>query len=370
MNNLRILPGTTKINLLDLDRQALAAFCQHLGEKPFRAVQLLKWLHKNGNTDFDTMTDLSKDFRKLLQENATLQTMDIVFTKTAKDGTYKWLLRLKDGNCIETVYIPEANRGTLCVSSQVGCALNCSFCATGKQGFNRNLTTSEIIGQLWLANKQLALVYPDRSHIITNVVLMGMGEPLLNYAAVLRAINLMMDDDAYGLSKYRVTLSTSGVIPLMQRLKVESPVSLAVSLHAPNNALRDILVPLNKKYPLEALMPVCKDYYAKEPRRAVTFEYVMLDNVNDSPALAKELVNLLRGIPCKVNLIPFNPFPNIGYKRSSLSAIQGFQEILTRAGINTIVRKTRGEDIEAACGQLVGQVEDRIRRKAKLSASS
>lgn len=340
------------INLLDLDLAGLRALAEKLGEKPYRGLQLLQWLHQHSVADIDQMSNLSKAFRAKLSEVAEVRLPEIAFEQAASDGTYKWLLRMHDGNAIETVYIPERDRGTLCVSSQVGCALNCSFCATGKEGFNRNLTLGEIIGQVWIASRKVK---------VTNVVMMGMGEPLLNYDAVLSAMDIMMSDHGYGLSKYRVTLSTSGVIPAMLKLQKDSPASLAVSLHAPNNALRNQLVPLNKKYPLEQLMPVCRDYFAGTKRK-VTFEYVMLDGINDTVQHARELVKLIRDIPCKMNLIPFNPFPKTNYQTSSATAIDKFQRILVDAGINTRVRRTRGEDIDAACGQLAGSIQDRTGR--------
>ncbi|QLH42997.1 MAG: 23S rRNA (adenine(2503)-C(2))-methyltransferase RlmN [Coxiellaceae bacterium] len=354
--------STAKVNLLNYDLAAMTEWVQQKGEKPFRAKQLIKWIHKHGITDFNLMTDLSKPFREYLLNAAEVKPLEVAVEKQAMDGTCKWLMRLPDGNCVETVFIPEPKRGTLCVSSQVGCALDCSFCSTGKQGFNRNLTVAEIIGQVWLAKQRLAELQPERLQAITNVVMMGMGEPLLNFEAVVSAMSLMMDDLAYNLSKHRVTLSTSGVLPAMKRLKEISPVALAVSLHAPNDELRNQLVPINKKYPISELIAICRDYFADEPRREVMFEYVMLDGINDSPLHAKQLVRLLQGMACKLNLIPFNPFPNTHYQRSKPEAIAQFQRIVTSAGIHTTVRRTRGDDIDAACGQLVGEVEDRTRR--------
>ncbi len=343
-----------RVNLLDFDRKNLIQFFEAQGEKSFRATQLFQWIHHFGVTNFDEMTNLSKSLRQKMQDIGTIELPEVVTEQVSKDGTRKWVLRLKDKNCIEMVFIPEDDRGTLCVSSQVGCALNCSFCSTGKQGFNRNLTTAEIVGQIWLAK---------RKEPVTNVVMMGMGEPLLNFDNVVKAMDVMMDDFGYGLSKRRVTLSTSGVIPAMKMLQEISDVSLAVSLHAPTDELRDILVPINKKYPLSELMDVCRTYFKDEPRRKITFEYVMLEGVNDKKQHAHALIQLLKDVPAKVNLIPFNPFPYTQYKRSPLSVINAFRDILMQAGIMTITRKTRGDDIDAACGQLVGDVNDKTKRK-------
>jgi 23S rRNA (adenine2503-C2)-methyltransferase len=356
---------TKSVNLLDYNYKQMRQLMSDIGEKPFRAQQLMQWIHQAGITDFAEMTNLSKSFRQHLEEVAVIRLPDILSQQVSEDGTYKWLLTLECGNSIETVYIPEAGRGTLCVSSQVGCALNCSFCSTGKQGFNRNLTTAEIIGQVRLAVRELSNSNGAHDRRVTNVVMMGMGEPLLNYDNVVSAMDIMMDDYAYGLSKYRVTLSTSGVIPDMERLSEESAVSLAVSLHAPNDELRNILVPINKKYPLEMLMDTCTRYYHKEPKRVVTFEYVMLKGVNDQPEHAEQLIKLLRNVPSKVNLIPFNPFPHTEYERSSKKAIDAFRDKLIAKGINTITRKTRGDDIDAACGQLAGEVKDRTSRSSR-----
>jgi 23S rRNA (adenine2503-C2)-methyltransferase len=353
------------VNLLNFARPDLEKLLLDMGEKPFRATQIIKWIHQAGLTDFQAMTNLSKSLRQKLTENTVIKSPDVVWDRTSPDGTRKWLLRLFDGNCIETVFIPEQNRGTLCISSQVGCALNCSFCSTAKQGFNRNLSVAEIIGQVLIAQTCLTKDHPAKEKVITNIVLMGMGEPLLNFDNVLSAMHLMLDDFAYNISKYRVTLSTSGLVPQMLRLKELSSVSLAVSLHAPNDELRNQLVPINKKYPLSQLMEVCKHYYEKEPRRVVTFEYVMLEDVNDSEQHAKQLVKLIANVPCKMNLIPFNPFPHSGYRRSKLETILHFQKIIAGAGINTTIRKTRGEKIDAACGQLVGQIQDRTNRSRK-----
>lgn len=349
-------------NILDCNRAQLVDFLRELGEKPFRAQQILKWVHQQGVTDFDQMNNLSKSLREKLSQCAEIKLPEVVYDSQSNDGTQKWLLKLACGNCIEAVYIPEASRGTLCVSSQVGCALNCSFCSTAKQGFNRNLSTAEIIGQLWVAVRRLSKTSGVHDKRVTNIVMMGMGEPLLNFDNVVAAMDLMMDDFAYGLSKRRVTLSTSGVIPQMEALKKISPVSLAVSLHAPNDALRNELVPINKKYPLEELMGVCKHYFDSEPRRKVTFEYVMLAGVNDGMIHAKQLVKCLEGVPAKLNLIPFNPFPGTDYICSSQAKINAFRDHLVSKGINTITRKTRGDDIDAACGQLAGKVNDRTKR--------
>jgi 23S rRNA (adenine2503-C2)-methyltransferase len=358
-----------KTNLLGLSRKSLTDFMLSLGEKPYRAQQILQWIHFNGAEDIHAMTNLSKAFRTKLVEIAEVKTPEVAFESTASDGTHKWVLRLDDGNCIETIFIPETTRGTLCISSQVGCTLNCDFCSTGKQGFSRNLTSAEIIGQLWVAARHLSKQNGLHDHAVTNVVMMGMGEPLLNFEPVVNAMNIMLDDFGYGLSKRRVTLSTAGVVPMMYKLREVSDVALAVSLHAPNDELRNILVPLNKKYPLKELMEACKAYFQDEKRRYVTMEYVMLAGVNDSALHAKQLIKLLEGVRAKVNLIPFNPFPCTSYKRSDPATIHSFQTILTDAGVNTIVRKTRGDDIDAACGQLVGKVQDRTRRSERHRAS-
>ncbi|MEJ2574586.1 MAG: 23S rRNA (adenine(2503)-C(2))-methyltransferase RlmN [Gammaproteobacteria bacterium] len=353
-----------KVNLLNFDRQALEAFFTAAGEKAFRATQVLQWVHQRGIDDFAAMSNLSMALRARLQDTAEIRVPELVMEQGSRDGTRKWLLKLDGGNCIETVFIPEMDRGTLCVSSQVGCSLNCRFCSTAQQGFNRNLTTAEIIGQLLVAYRALGDT-PKGERRISNVVLMGMGEPLLNFDNVVRAMNIMTDDFAYGLSKRRVTLSTAGMVPMIDRLREVCHVSLAVSLHAPNDALRDELVPLNRKYPIAELLAACKRYVAGAPHRKVTFEYVMLDGVNDSPAHARELVGVLEGVPAKINLIPFNPFPNTSYACSSSAAIDAFRHIVTRAGLVTVTRKTRGDDIDAACGQLVGKVMDRTRRSRR-----
>lgn len=352
-----------KVNLLNLDQQALKAFFAARSEKAFRASQLLKWLYHHGVDDIDTMSNLGKALRAKLKEECEVVMPEVVYEQASEDGTVKWLLRLADGNCIETVYIPERERGTLCLSSQVGCTLNCSFCSTARQGFNRNLEVHEIISQLRLAARTLGR-RGKQGRTITNVVMMGMGEPLLNFDNVVSAMDLMMDDLAFGLSKRRITLSTAGVVPALDRLREVSDVSLAISLHATNDVLRDQLVPINKKYPIKALLAACQRYIEGKPHRKITFEYVMLDGVNDTVAEAKKLSRLLEGIPSKVNLIPFNPFPGTDYKPSRREVMDRFQESLIKTGVVTIRRKTRGEDIDAACGQLVGKVQDRTRRSA------
>lgn len=351
-----------KINLLGLDKKSMQDFFVSAGEKPYRADQIIKWIHFNGVSDFNQMTNISKVLRKKLAEMAEITLPQVIFEKEAADGTYKWLLRLFDGNCIETVYIPEKTRGTLCISSQVGCILNCDFCSTGKQGFNRNLSTAEIMSQLWIAVRKLSKMNGIHDHAVTNVVMMGMGEPLLNLDNVLPALNLMLEDFAYGLSKRRVTVSTAGVIPAMKQLREASDVALAVSLHAPNDELRNKIVPLNKKYPLRELMSVCREYFKDDNRRSITMEYVMLKEVNDTPEHARQLIKILTDVPAKVNLIPFNPFPHADYQRSDDHVIQRFRDILMKAGLNTTIRRTRGDDIDAACGQLVGEVKDRTKR--------
>ena len=351
-----------KANLLGMDAAALARFFAEQGEKPFRARQLLHWVHQSGEHDFSRMSDLAKALRGKLATSACVGAPQIVGDTLAADGTRKWLLKVDGANAVEAVFIPEAERGTLCVSSQAGCVLDCAFCSTGKQGFNRNLSSAEIVGQLWLANRLLREQGLERP--ITNVVLMGMGEPLLNLDNVLPALRLMLDDNAYGLSRRRVTVSTSGVVPEMDRLRDECPVALAVSLHAPNDALRDRLVPVNRKYPLRELLAACRRYLEKAPRDFVTFEYVMLEGVNDADEHARELVALARKVRCKFNLIPFNPFPGSGFRRSDAERIRRFASLLQRAGLTVTTRKTRGDDIAAACGQLAGDVADRTRRRA------
>lgn len=349
-------------NLLGLDRAGLEAFFIANGDKKFRATQVMKWIHQLGVTDFQQMNNLSKELRNKLTDISCIQNLQITKDQISNDGTRKWLLQLPDGNHIEAVFIPENDRGTLCVSSQVGCALDCSFCSTGRQGFNRNLTTAEIISQVWLAAHLLEEEKkPGRK--ITNVVMMGMGEPLLNFDNVVSAVRIMMDDFAYGLSKRRVTVSTAGVVPAMDRLGDTLDMRLAVSLHATNDELRNELVPVNKKYPLKELMAACRRFIDKQNSRSrITFEYVLLDGVNDKPEHARELIKLLKGIPTLMNLIPFNPFEGSGYSTSSKQAVSRFSEILHNAGMTTVVRKTRGEDIDAACGQLAGKIEDKSRR--------
>jgi 23S rRNA (adenine2503-C2)-methyltransferase len=371
-----------RANLLDYDLEGLARFCERLGEKRFRAVQLFRWIHQRGASDFEAMSDLAKSLREKLKTGAMVQAMPVVSQQVSADGTIKWLFDVGAGDAIEAVYIPEADRGTLCVSSQAGCAVACRFCSTGHQGFSRNLTAGEIIAQLWFAEHFLRKHLGRDERIISNVVMMGMGEPLQNYAELLPALRTMLDDHAYGLSRRRVTVSTSGMVPIMDRLGQDCPVALAVSLHAPQDALRDDLVPLNKKYPLDELMRACERYLAVAPRDFITFEYCMLNGVNDTPAMAQELIALLRRYGqgragwCKLNLIPFNPFPASGLQRSTPAAVTAFARSLNDAGIISTVRKTRGDDIDAACGQLAGEVRDRTRvmlrmdkRKAREIAS-
>lgn len=362
-----------QVNLLDFDLNALVSWFAERGEKPFRARQVMRWLHREGCDDFDLMTDVAKSLRARLHAEAYIKAPTPLRDAVSVDGTRKWLLDVGAGNAVETVFIPEVNRGTLCISSQAGCALDCAFCSTGKQGFNRNLSAAEIIGQLWLANRQLGATRAaedkasedgelHNGRVISNVVMMGMGEPLANFDNVVTALRVMLDDHAYGLSRRRVTVSTSGIVPAMDRLRDACPVALAVSLHAPDDALRDRLVPINMKYPLRKLMAACNRYLEKAPRDFVTFEYVMLDGVNDSDMQARQLLALVRDVPCKFNLIPFNPFQNSGFQRASTERIQRFAGILANAGVVTTVRKTRGDDVDAACGQLAGQVLDRTQR--------
>lgn len=353
-------------NLLDFDLEGLAAFCERLGEKRFRATQLFRWIHQKGATDFDQMSDLAKSLREKLKTSAHLQALPVISQHESADGTIKWLFDVGDGNAVEAVFIPEDDRGTLCVSSQAGCAVGCRFCSTGHQGFSRNLGTGEIVAQLWFAEHFLRRHLHTTDRVISNVVMMGMGEPLQNYSALVPALRVMLDDHGYGLSRRRVTVSTSGVVPMMDRLGQDCPVALAVSLHAPNDTLRDNLVPLNRKYPLAELLDACNRYLAHAPRDFITFEYCMLDGVNDQPEHARQLVDLVRhhgagGVSCKLNLIPFNPFPASGLLRSPQNQVQAFAKILIDAGIVTTVRKTRGDDIDAACGQLAGDVRDRTR---------
>ena len=353
------------VNLLDFDAQGLTNWCEQQGEKPFRARQLLRWVHQRGESDFDAMTDIAKSFREKLKLLGGVSPAPTLSDKLSDDGTRKFLFDVGTGNAIETVFIPEADRGTLCVSSQAGCALECAFCSTGRQGFNRNLSTAEIIGQLWQANRLLmqgVRTGQSSDRVISNVVMMGMGEPLTNFDNLIPALKLMLDDNAYGLSRRRVTVSTSGIVPAMDKLAAACPVALAVSLHAPTDALRDQLVPINRKYPLAQLMAACRRYLQHAPRDFITFEYVMLDGVNDSDELAHALVDLVQDVPCKLNLIPFNPFPDSGFKRSPRERIRRFGEILQQAGVVTTTRKTRGDDIDAACGQLAGQVKDKTKR--------
>ncbi|MBP8061439.1 MAG: 23S rRNA (adenine(2503)-C(2))-methyltransferase RlmN [Polaromonas sp.] len=351
-------------NLLDFDLDALAAFCEQLGEKRFRATQLFRWIHQRGATDFGQMTDLAKSLRGKLAGTAHIEGLKVLSRHDSADGTVKWLFDVGAGDVIETVFIPEADRGTLCISSQAGCAVGCRFCSTGHQGFSRNLSTAEIIAQLWFAEHFLRQHLGRDERVISNVVMMGMGEPLQNYAQLLPALRIMLDDHAYGLSRRRVTVSTSGVVPMMDRLGQDCPVALAVSLHAPEDALRDNLVPLNRKYPIAELLQACARYQTHAPRDFITFEYCMLDGVNDQPEHARQLVALMRqhavnGLACKFNLIPFNPFPASGLLRSPMPQVMAFAKILLDAGIVTTVRKTRGDDIDAACGQLAGDVQDR-----------
>lgn len=359
-----ILPETktAKVNLLGYDLQHMQAFFTAIGEQPFRAVQVMKWIHQYGIDDFAEMTNVSKTLKARLSEVATIRAPEIIMQQKSADGTQKWLLRLDSGNSIETVFIPEPGRGTLCVSSQVGCALDCGFCSTARQGFNRNLSSDEIIAQIWAANKALGRD-PKGNRVITNVVLMGMGEPLLNFDNVVEAIHIMLEDNAYGLSKRRVTISTAGVVPALKKLREECDVSLAISLHAPNDIIRNEIVPLNKKYPIRELLDACRYYFSGDTKmKQFTIEYVMLAGVNDSAEHANELARLLKALPCKINLIPFNPFPGSDYKCSKIQVINRFRDILQRAGYVTVIRKTRGDDIDAACGQLAGKVKDKSRR--------
>ncbi|HKC45715.1 MAG TPA: 23S rRNA (adenine(2503)-C(2))-methyltransferase RlmN [Burkholderiales bacterium] len=350
-----------RTNLLGLDRDALAAFFADLGEKPFRVNQLLRWVHRFGESDFARMTDLAKGLREALARAAEIAPPPVLSDTTAADGTRKWLLDVGAANAVEAVFIPEPSRGTLCVSTQAGCTMACRFCSTGRQGFNRNLTVAEIIGQLWLANRELGATHGEE-RAISNVVLMGMGEPLLNFDNVVPALGLMLDDHAYGLSRRRVTVSTVGIVPMIDRLRDECPVALAVSLHAPNDALRSRLIPVNEKYPLAELLAACRRYLERSPRDFITFEYVMLDGINDSEAHARDLVGLVADVPCKFNLIPFNAFAESGFRRSPPAVIRRFAERLLAAGIVCTTRRTRGDDIDAACGQLAGRVQDRTRR--------
>ncbi len=359
-------------NLLEFDLEGLAVFCEGLGEKRFRATQLFRWIHQRGASDFDQMTDLAKSLREKLKTSAHIAALPVISQHMSADGTIKWLFDVGDGNAVESVFIPEDDRGTLCVSSQAGCAVGCRFCSTGHQGFSRNLSTAEILAQLWFAEHFLRkhLNTPDR--VISNVVMMGMGEPLQNYSALVPALKAMLDDHGYGLSRRRVTVSTSGVVPMIDRLAQDCPVALAVSLHAPFDDLRDNLVPLNRKYPLAELLQACTRYLGSAPRDFITFEYCMLDGVNDQPEHARQLIDLVRkhghaGLRCKFNLIPFNPFPASGLLRSPQASVQAFAKILLEAGLVTTVRKTRGDDIDAACGQLAGDVKDRTRVQDRIA---
>ncbi len=359
-------------NLLDFDLEGLAAFCESLGEKRFRATQLYRWIHQRGAGDFDQMTDLAKSLRSKLQGAARIEGLPVLTQQESADGTIKWLFDVGQGNAVEAVFIPEDDRGTLCVSSQAGCAVGCRFCSTGHQGFARNLTTGEIVAQLWFAEHFLRRHLGTDERVISNVVMMGMGEPLQNYKALVPALRTMLDDHGYGLSRRRVTVSTSGVVPMMDRLAEDCPVALAVSLHAPTDALRDPLVPLNRKYPLAELLDACLRYLPRAPRDFITFEYCMLDGVNDQPEHAQALIDLVRrhggrGVPCKLNLIPFNPFPASGLTRSPQARVLAFAKTLNDAGIVTTVRKTRGDDIDAACGQLAGDVRDRTRAEERMA---
>ena len=362
---------TEKINLLGLSREKMAAFFLSIGEKPFRAQQILKWIHHHGVNDFDEMTNISKALRERLRATAEIRPPEVVTEKTSKDGTRKWAVRVSGGSLVETVLIPDGDRGTLCVSSQVGCSLDCSFCSTGKQGFQRDLTAAEIVGQIWLAIKSYDAFPSTDKKVVTNVVMMGMGEPLLNFDNVVDAMDIMLDDFGYGISKRRVTLSTSGVVPVLDKLGDVSQVSLAISLHAPNDKLRDQLVPINKRYPIAELLAACNRYWDKQndTHRVTTVEYTLIAGINDSPAQARELVALLKDFPCKINLIPFNPFSLSDYRRPSKNAVNRFWQILSDSDIVTTVRSTRGDDIDAACGQLVGQVADRTKRSERHKAN-
>ena len=361
------------VNLLDFDLESLAVFCEGLGEKRFRATQLFRWIHQKGATSFDQMTDLAKSLRDKLPASANISAPRVVSRSNSADGTIKWLFDVGSSNAIETVFIPESDRATICISSQAGCAVGCRFCSTGHQGFSRNLTTAEIVAQLWFVEHTLRRELKRDERIISNVVMMGMGEPLQNYSQLLPALRIMLDDHGYGLSRRRVTVSTSGVVPFMDRLGLDCPVALAVSLHAPHDALRSDLVPINKKYPIEELLQACTRYQKHAPRDFITFEYCMLDGVNDQPEHARQLIALmqshgLNGLSAKINLIPFNPFPVSGLKRSGQGAVTEFSRILLESGLVTTVRKTRGDDIDAACGQLAGDVQDRTNAKTRMAS--
>lgn len=358
-----------KTNLLGLTQPQMEQFFESIGEKRFRAGQVMKWIHHFGVDDFDAMSNLGKALREKLKACAEIRGPEVVSEDISADGTRKWVIRVASGSCVETVYIPQDKRGTLCVSSQAGCALDCTFCSTGKQGFNSNLTAAEVIGQVWVANKSFGTVPAKIDRAITNVVMMGMGEPLLNFDNVVAAMQIMMDDLGYGISKRKVTLSTSGVVPMIEELAKHVDVSLALSLHAPNDALRNELVPINRKYPLAMLLDACQRYIGQlGEKRVLTIEYTLLKDVNDQPEHAVQMIELLRNVPCKINLIPFNPFPHSGYERPSKNAVRRFQELLQQAGFNVTVRTTRGDDIDAACGQLVGKVMDRTRRSERYIA--
>ncbi|MFP5338532.1 MAG: 23S rRNA (adenine(2503)-C(2))-methyltransferase RlmN [Gammaproteobacteria bacterium] len=364
-----MIATTGKVNLLGLTQSQLESFFESIGEKRFRAGQVMKWIHHFGVDDFDAMSNLGKALREKLKACAEIRGPEVVSEDISSDGTRKWVVRVASGSCVETVYIPQGGRGTLCVSSQAGCALDCSFCSTGKQGFNSNLTAAEVIGQVWIANKSFGSIPAKIDRAITNVVMMGMGEPLLNFDNVVAAMQIMMDDLGYGISKRKVTLSTSGVVPMIEKTGEEMGVMLAISLHAVTDELRDVLVPINKKYPLDVLLEACKRYVSRlGEKRVLTVEYTLLKGVNDQPEHAEQMIALLADIPCKINLIPFNPFPHSGYERPSNNAIRRFQDILHKGGHNVTVRTTRGEDIDAACGQLVGQVLDRTRRSERYIA--
>ena len=358
-----------KANLLGMTKPQLEEFFESIGEKRFRAGQVMQWIHHFGAEDFDAMTNVGKALREKLKACAEIRGPEVVSQDISSDGTRKWVVRVASGSCVETVYIPQNGRGTLCVSSQAGCALDCSFCSTGKQGFNSDLTSAEIIGQVWLANKSFGTVPGKIDRAITNVVMMGMGEPLLNFDNVVTAMSIMMEDFGYGISKRKVTLSTSGVVPMIDKLGEVTDVSLALSLHAPNDELRNQLVPINKKYPLAVLLDACQRYITRLGKeRVLTVEYTLLKDVNDQPEHAEQMIALLKEIPCKINLIPFNPFPHSGYERPSNNSIRRFQDMLHKGGFNVTVRTTRGDDIDAACGQLVGQVMDRTRRSERYIA--
>lgn len=361
-----VVEDTNRVNLLGMPRQKLIEFFAGLGEKPFRAKQVMQWIHQYGVKDFDDMTNISKTLRQKLKECAVVEGPEITYQNISKDGTRKWLMKMPGGSSIETVLIPEGNRGTLCISSQIGCALDCSFCSTGKQGFNRNLSAEEIVGQIWNAIASFEDLDRNKDRPVTNVVMMGMGEPLLNFDNVMDAIDIMMDDFAYSISKRRLTISTAGVVPAIDRMNGLTDASIAISLHAPNNELRDQLVPVNRKYPIEMLLESVQRYLSNlADKRKATIEYTLLAGVNDRKTHAEQLISLLKGLPCKINLIPFNPFPGSGYKKPSNNEVRRFQDWLTEGGYITTVRTTRGDDIDAACGQLVGQVEDRTRRSQK-----